>query len=48
MFTWSIIIIYIIFNQLKRIMHGFINDSLTVQVFTVLAVFSMVDVVEPL
>ena len=48
MFTWFIIIISIIFNELKRIMHGFTNDSLTVQVSTVFTTVSMVEVVEPL
>ena len=48
MFTWFIIIISIIFNELKRIMHGFTNDSLTVQVSTVSAAISMVEVVESL
>ena len=49
MFTgFIIIIISIIFNELKRIMHGFTNDSLTVQVSIVSIVVSMVEVVAPL
>ena len=48
MFTWFIIIISIIFYELKRIMHGFTNDSLIVQVSIVSAIISMVEVVAPL
>ena len=48
MFTWFIIIISIIFNELKKIMHGFTNDSLTIQVSTMSAAVSMVEGVEPL
>ena len=48
MFTWFIIISYIIFNELKKIMHGFTNDSLAFQVSTVSAAISMVEVVASL
>ena len=48
MFTWFIIIISIIFNELKRIMHGFTNDSLTIQVSTFSAAVSMVEEVAQL